>query len=329
MHLARHHKHDSTMDYKVPLAMTLEPTFDVVLCASLLVTVAAFLICCVDMGEPFNITYLQCTGQPLPSAPGASAVRRPRNYELLWIPHGKASCCVATTTYKVAAGDIILLHPRQRAKWRFSSAHPPTIYVLEFAASPIPESWPPVRQWPVVRHLPPDNVVRPLFEYIVANSARHDKNALSLTEAVVQTLFSTFVAGPLGRLSAPPIAWPTAIHRVLQWLREFTTNTPGQGVSVDDIARVGGVCPTHLCHLFREHLGISPLEFVYQLRVTKSLIGLQEGQSVEAMAEELGFTNASHYTRRFKAFFKMTPTQMRRAMSKGYKPKLPDLPLMS
>ena len=52
------------------------------------------------------------------------------------------------------------------------------------------------------------------------------------------------------------------------------------------------------------------------------------GTKIETVALQYGFADASHYTRRFKAHFGMSPAEMRKAMLLGYRPKLPALPHM-
>ena len=139
---------------------------------------------------------------------------------------------------------------------------------------------------------------------------------------------TAFVRGPMERLHTFPRVYPDPVQRVLYWMQDLMQSAPGQKVTLDDLAKIGGVCRTQICRLFAHHLGYSPMEVLYIYRLTRSLASLSTGKKAESIAFDFGFASAAHYTQRFQSMFGKSPIQMRDAMAKGYKPKLPDLPTM-
>ena len=176
--------------------------------------------------------------------------------------------------------------------------------------------------------MPARDILRPLFEYVVTHVHSRDDSTPPSLVATIQTMLVIFISGPLDRDSETTHSYPMPMRRVLQWVASFMCQTPDSKVTLEDLAQISGVCSTHLCRVFHKYANIGPLEFVYVVRITKSLIGLKAGLSVEQLARKFGFTDVSHYSRRFKALFKMTPREMQEAIQHGYRPRLPDLPAM-
>ena len=114
----------------------------------------------------------------------------------------------------------------------------------------------------------------------------------------------------------------------MEWIFNFMNTDPGRQVTLGDLATVAGTDASYLCRVFRQHLGHGPMEVLYVFRITKSLVGLRAGRKLESLAQSLGFYDTSHFVKRFKAFFGKTPSQMQKALAKGYKPKLPKWPFM-
>lgn len=283
------------------------------------------------MSDILTITRLHCGERQgaWHCLPGTCVEAQNSDYAFLWLRQGKATCRLRAKTCTVSAGDIMLLMPNEPMQWRFGAAGPSVLYGFRFDVSSIPPSWPAPEDWPLKRHMPMDDVVRPLFEYVLQHAADCIDEVPPPLLSAIQMMLATFILGPVGRSHEDPAhPFPTAVLRVLQWMEEFMYLTPNLKVTLGDLAVIGGVCTTHLCRVFHQQFGIGPLELLYQLRIGKSLIGLREGKKIEALAHDLGFANAAHYTRRFKKMLGKSPSAMRKAMAKGYRPKMPRLPLM-
>lgn len=77
-----------------------------------------------------------------------------------------------------------------------------------------------------------------------------------------------------------------------------------------------------LCHLSREHFlrrfkkahGVTPLDYVRQRRIRKSLALLADGRkSIPQIASECGFASRFHFTRLFTRYLAKSPGEYRRA----------------
>jgi len=264
------------------------------------------------------------------NAPGSAISLPVIGFILHWITYGKGTYHIDGKRYDAHAGDIFLLTSGQFMQWENDPLTPTLVMGLTMWVQKYPASWPDPKKWPIRRSMPENDIIRPLIEFILGNAPEQPQEiTYPPLEAACQTLLATFIFGTYDRPKlSPPQHVPSPVSRVTQFMNEAILTRPRDAVTLDELAEVGGVSRAHLCRLFRQHLGYPPMEVMYIFRLSRSLIGLKAGLTVETLANDMGFADAAHYVHRFTAFFGKSPNEMRKAMSKGYSPKLPKLPGM-
>ena len=89
-------------------------------------------------------------------------------------------------------------------------------------------------------------------------------------------------------------------------------NLEAGGVTLDILARKAGVSRGHLIKIVREKLGETPMELVWRERVKRAAKLLSEtGLSLAEIADQTGFANAYHFSRRFRQQFGQAPRKWR------------------
>ena len=122
----------------------------------------------------------------------------------------------------------------------------------------------------------------------------------------------------------PSIPTPrgSALHRhrrAVELVKEAVGVAPADKWGVGSLAKVASLSPFHLGRVFREMVGTSVYDYVLQERLAHSLDAVLEGGSdLTAIALEAGFASHSHFTERFRRFFGVTPTALRRARRTGH-----------
>ena len=83
-------------------------------------------------------------------------------------------------------------------------------------------------------------------------------------------------------------------------------------ITLDDLARFSNMSKFHLTRKFKSATGLSPAQYVTRLRVeqAKGLL-LHTDKPIEAIAEEVGFCDASHLSRHFRSHFNENPGAFR------------------
>lgn len=85
-------------------------------------------------------------------------------------------------------------------------------------------------------------------------------------------------------------------------------------LSLNDMAEAVHLSPFHLARLFKQALGVSPHQYLIQVRVNsaRSLLSAGSGEhSLAEVASAVGFSDQSHLTRHFKRVMGVTPSQFR------------------
>lgn len=82
----------------------------------------------------------------------------------------------------------------------------------------------------------------------------------------------------------------------------FTDNT-----SLSQLARISGFSPYHLVRVFHQELGLPPHAYLNHVRLEHAKQRLLAGSPIATVAYEMGFTDQSHLTRRFKQVYGVTP----------------------
>jgi AraC-like DNA-binding protein len=102
------------------------------------------------------------------------------------------------------------------------------------------------------------------------------------------------------------------VGRALRHMRERAA----EAVDLDDVARVSGLSRPHFNHLFRTCTGLSPRVYANALRVETAVSRLRrQHDEIGEIAEDLGFSAQSNFTRFFQQHTGTSPNQYRRVMA--------------
>jgi transcriptional regulator GlxA family with amidase domain len=114
---------------------------------------------------------------------------------------------------------------------------------------------------------------------------------------------------PFARLSAGRQSDDAVIARCQIWLADHYRE-PGP---VAAMTRLSGLNPRSFARRFRQATGMAPLDYVHTVRLEEAKQMLEAtGQSVDAIAAEVGYEDASFFARLFRRKVGMTPVEYRR-----------------
>ena len=100
-----------------------------------------------------------------------------------------------------------------------------------------------------------------------------------------------------------------AVAVVKRYIEEHYNDT----IKLDDLARLVGLTRFSLSKRFRQRVGVSPYQYVCQVRVRRAQAMMREGRQLTEIAGEVGFFDQSHLARHFKRLCGITPRQYRSA----------------
>ena len=133
--------------------------------------------------------------------------------------------------------------------------------------------------------------------------------AVDLLASLARTVFEEFLcaveAGAPDPVR-PPL--PAAVRRA----RDFIDAHYPEPVDLARLGRAAGVAPKHLGKLFRQHLGVTPVRHLWQVRTARGAQLLTEtGLTLGEIAGRVGFQNPFHFSRLIRQEFGVSPRQLR------------------
>jgi transcriptional regulator GlxA family with amidase domain len=218
--------------------------------------------------------------------------------QLVFVHTGSLTVAVGCDELAVGAGSCCLLLPGRVEFFRFSRVTT-TVH-----------SW--VHYWSAATDR--ELVAR------LATVARTQRISAGVARLVGALLSESQVARPLTVLrsyeilyryihdAGHPSAQPAALGTALAFVHQRYVDAIG----VDDVAVAAAVSRSQLFRMFRQHVGTTPAEYIWQLRVTHAIQLLREtGLPVAEISQRCGFQNAKHLARRVRLDTGQSPRQVR------------------
>lgn len=95
-------------------------------------------------------------------------------------------------------------------------------------------------------------------------------------------------------------------------LRNAILSNPREDWEIKKLAEIADVSPAHFQKLFKEETGITPIQFIKQIRLEKARELLETTfLRVQQIAYEAGIRDQSYFNRAFKEKYGLTPNQYR------------------
>lgn len=97
------------------------------------------------------------------------------------------------------------------------------------------------------------------------------------------------------------------VEQAIRWL----TLQYSQQISIEHMAQTLGYHRTHLSKMFKQHTGMSPMQFLLKIRMERARLLLGEPLTVEQVAASVGFPDALYFSKQFKKWYGLAPTDYR------------------
>lgn len=151
----------------------------------------------------------------------------------------------------------------------------------------------------VIRDRPLASLLSRFHRALACGSGKLECESLllsSLTDLFVRHADEHFV-GVAARSERPAV----------RMAREYLESQYSTDVSLSELASVVRLSPHHLARVFQREVGLPPHAYLEQVRLRHACALLQAGHSIVRAALTVGYPDQSHFTRRFKRVFGVTP----------------------
>ncbi|MBL4739413.1 MAG: AraC family transcriptional regulator [Sneathiella sp.] len=102
-------------------------------------------------------------------------------------------------------------------------------------------------------------------------------------------------------------------HLILK-ARDYIHENIRGDITLDEISDEINISKFHFLRLFREQIGITPYQYVLNHRVNQARKALEKSLSLNDVVFDYGFADLSHFNRRFKSVYGVTPNSYLRTL---------------
>ena len=230
-------------------------------------------------------------------------------YELIYVLRGKGKYIVESAEYPLSPNTVLLLRPYEYHYVCPEKATPYERYVIHFSEKLLLDA---TKYLSIVQsnksngtgiYFPSDSItpsIRTQFETVdLEQISDIEKNAAFPSRA--ETLLRTSVNQILLFLSylnpnSPNETEKEWIGNVMRYLNENLSSD----ISLDDTARRFFVSKYHLCHSFKEHMGVSLFSYLTTKRIALAEQLLEDGLPATEVSERVGFGDYSVFYRAYR-----------------------------
>lgn len=139
-----------------------------------------------------------------------------------------------------------------------------------------------------------------------------EKNSSQLLIEQLRRALALRIVHQSGASTSGPVKGGLAVLQLKRVLTHINENI-GSSLSIELLAGLVDLSPTHFARAFRESTGQPPHRFITTLRLERARDALLEpGASLATVAARFGFSDHSHFTRLFKERFGLAPSIYRR-----------------
>lgn len=237
-------------------------------------------------------------------------IRPPKvvRYAIHYITKGRGCFFADGKTYELSAGDVFILFPGQIVSYKQDSADPWAYMWVEIMGENLKEileraSVTP--QFPIIRKTD-KRVFGEFAEIIKTASAEEDPLCLDVISHITAILHYFILQANLPE-NRKLTAKEEQIQRITKYIGEHFSEPD---LTSELLAKTFYLSPQYMTRIFRESHGITPKQYIKDMRLKKACELLETGKfSIARIAEAVGYNSQFHFSREFKKYFDYAPTR--------------------
>jgi len=255
--------------------------------------------------------------------------------EIIYLDQGTATFKVENREYSIREGEAVIVHPgelhsgvsKEYGHIKFYSIVFKFTWLSSFYNDRIQEQFlvpilsdtrlPSVLKSEVHEHLELVNYIRQILRSFERKAAAYEMSLkatllLLIAKSYQHGLIESRVELRMERGRGHELS--SKIKQVLI----FMEKNSGENLQLDQLASIVSLSRSHFCKFFKEQTGMRPMEYLNFIRINKAATQLRTGtNSVINAALDSGFHHMSYFSKWFKYFMNMTPSEYKSFYSTG------------
>lgn len=205
--------------------------------------------------------------------------------------------------YTVPAGRMCILLPGHDEVIRFAEGSDTR---QTFIRGDFDDLTPQMHEW--LERVRPTRLLSSALTYLAREALASEQTRLTAQGALVDALATAILWRFIAEFENLPAALPAPIEAA----RLFIHQHVDEDIDLAAISRAASVSPEHLVRLFREHMGTTPVKYLWDRRITLGTELLTStGLPIGSIATRCGFKTSFHFARKVKEATGLSPTVLR------------------
>ncbi|WP_256758908.1 AraC family transcriptional regulator [Cohnella sp. WQ 127256] len=143
-------------------------------------------------------------------------------------------------------------------------------------------------------------------------------------EGWVRLLLQQFGVASKKREKNNPEASNAASELVIKQAIQYLTLQYTQPISIAHMSRMMGYHRTHLCKLFKQATGLSPMQYLLKIRMERAEMLLATAMTIDQVSSSVGFSDALYFSKKFRKWRGQSPSEYQKAL-RNHPKRLVDL----
>lgn len=244
--------------------------------------------------------------------------RKLKDWEFLWVLEGDVKVKLDEQTFDMFPGSIVLTHNGMTDYYDWDPKRSTRCAYIHFRFEHDCALLPPEETWPLVRHMPEGDIIRPLFKHLMWLLDQNQPRHKILAQGITRQMLLAYVTGDFHSSAQTATDLPEPVRRVFRFIHERMSEGLIEQPALSDMADAALVSEGHLCRLFKQSVGCGPMKAMRLMRVDRAATMLAESNlKVNEVSTLVGFENAFHFSRCFREAFGVSPRAYRAKAATG------------
>jgi len=238
---------------------------------------------------------------------GTHGPRTQVNLQFVGIHSGAAEVYVDDVGRSVRAGEVCVVYPDTTTYFVFDDEQPTHHTWVDLTFDAMSHDWKAIeKRLPFC--LPLTRRMGDVLELGLACQSRGGQADARVMAHLAAAFFYAYVDAAANARKDKPV--PEPVKRARRHIEKHYAKQ----MELADIADAANVTENHLVRLFNQHLGTTPVRYLWRMRVDRGAELLRStGLSISEIAYRVGFSTPYHFSRLVKQQLGRSPRDLRRA----------------
>lgn len=243
--------------------------------------------------------------------PGARfGPRLQHDVQFVIVHRGSATVRIDQRSRIIAADSVACLEPDHHEHFQFDRDAPTHHSWVALHFDPVDEA---LRE--IIGAMPFCIGLTRRMQTVLEAALTLSRSAVPTDEPMLRHLGVAFFYSYLGAIAHDH---EKPVPESVTWARRFIHEHHAKPIDLERIASAAAMSSNHLVRLFKQHLGVTPVRYLWAVRAERGADLLRDtGLSVSEVAYRVGFATPYHFSRVIKRRFGVSPKQLREARWAG------------